>query len=276
MFGKKFFAPVLILIFLLCSCSRSASTGNSDGKSLAERDQSVLSICTALSYQPFEYLGDEGELLGFDMALAMLMAEAMDRRPVFCPMDSDSLLSALNCGLADIALCRLEATDVGRRTADFSDSYITIASAIVTNREYTKVTGTDSLREAEKIAAVYGSYSYEYLRAIGLDNIGEYRNFNQCVGALLRGDAEVMFADTGDAEAFIAEYPEFVIRETDIDRRRFSVAVADGNSELVREINSILAQFRTDGTLLSLRRAYINGDDALRAEYDERLKQYRK
>ena len=77
------------------------------------------------------------------------------------------------------------------------------------------------------------------------------------------------------AEEFVAEYPLFVIKEDDIDRRRYSIAAADGNAKLLREINDVLDEFRTDGTLLDLRRAYINGDNALRDEFDARLENIR-
>ncbi len=270
---KCFSAVMLILAAMLAvSCSEPARLFNSDSKSLAEPDNTVLRIACAPENEPFVYTDPSGELLGFDPSLALLLAERLGMTAAFYPMDREYLADSLNCGLADIAVSALEATDVMRRKIDFSDSYITLASSIVANGGNAEINGEGDLKLARNVGAVSGSLPQKYLTdELGLSNMSAYPNRAELEGAMLRGDIDIMFCDGREAEEFVAEYPLFVIKEDDIDRRRYSIAAADGNTKLLREINGVLDEFRTDGTLLDLRKAYINGDNALRAEFDARL-----
>lgn len=270
---KRFLAAALILsVTLLCACAEPAGLFDSDSKSLTEPDMSVLRIASAPENEPFVYTGRDGELLGFDPALGMLIAERMGLKPVFYSMSENTLLNSLNCGMADIVVSAVEISDDLRRIADFSKSYITIDSSIVTNGNNQEVRDTGSLSSARSVGAVYGTMPYRYLTAeLGLTNISEYRSTNELIGAMLRGDIDVMFCDSRDASAFTADYPLFAVREFGIDRHSFSVAVADGDSQMARRINGIIEEFKSDNTLLNLRRAYINGADELKADFNSRL-----
>ena len=270
---RRFSAVILILAaMLLGACAEPARLFDSDSKSLAARDSTVLRIAAAPENEPFVYTDSDGRLLGFDSALGMLLAERMNMMAAFYPMSENSLLSALNCGIADVAISAIEPTDERRREAEFSESYITLTSSIVTNSGNTSVNNIDDLKTARNVGAVSGSYSCRYLtNELGLANMSEYRSGTELAGAMLRGDIDVMFADSAEAEVFVAEYPMFAIKQDGIDRHRFLIAAADGNSKLIREINDVLDNFRSDNTLLNLRRAYINGDADLRNEFDSRL-----
>ncbi len=267
-------AMFILLIALLCSCSKQLPGGNSDSKSLTERDASVLHIAISVENEPFEYTGDSGEILGFDAALGMCLAEKMGMEAVFYNMKEDFLLSSLSSGIANIALFALEATDYQRRVADFSDSYITLSSSIVTSASNSSVNDTKSLEAASNIGVIYNSSAYKYLKfTLGLSNITEYYNQNAAAEAMLLGDIDVMVTDSAYAEDFAAAHPDFAIRETGINRQSFLIAVAKGNSDLLKKINKILDEFKEDNTLLNLRRAYVNGDAELRADFDARLKE---
>lgn len=271
---RRFSAAVLIsAAMLLCACAEPARLFNSDSKSLTEPDSTLLRIAAAPENEPFVYTDADGTPLGFDPALGMMLAEKMGMTAVFYPMSEDLLINSLNCGLTDIAVSAIEPTDSLRRSAEFSDSYITLSSAIVANGGNGAVNGTSDLKSARCVGAVSGSLSARYLSAeLGLSNMTEYSGLYALEGAMLRGDIDIMFCDSFFAREFTAEYHLFVIKEDNIDRRRFAAAAADGNSRLIREINDILDEFRSDGTLLDLRRAYIEGDAALREQYDSKLK----
>ncbi len=275
---REFLSAVMLILaaMLAVSCSEPTRLFDSDSKSLAEPDPGVLRIACALENEPFVYTDPNGGLLGFDPSLGSLLAERLGMTAAFYPMDQEFLADSLNCGLADIAVSAIEATDVLRRKVDFSDSYITLTSAIVANGGNSEINGAGDLKLARNVGAVSGSLPQKYLTdELGLSNMSEYPNRAELEGAMLRGDIDIMFCDGREAEEFVAEYPLFVIKEDDIDRRRYSIAAADGNAKLLREINGILDEFKADGTLLDLRRAYINGDNALRDEFDARLENIR-
>ncbi len=271
---RRVSAAILILAaMLLGACAEPTRLFDSDSKSLTEPDSTLLRIAAAPENEPFVYTDTSGALLGFDPALGTLLAEKMGMTAVFYSMSEELLINSLNCGLTDIAISAIEPTDSLRRSAEFSDSYITMSSAIVANGGNSAVNGTADLRSALCVGTVSGSLSARYLsEGPGLSNTREYSGLGELEGAMLRGDIDIMFCDSFFAREFIAEYPLFVIKEDNIDRHRFAAAAADGNSRLIREVNDVLDEFRSGGTLLDLRRAYIENDAALREQYNLKLK----
>ncbi len=272
---KRMGAALLIVAAAVfpASCSKPDSLFDSDTKSLTEPDTTSLRVAVAPEEEPFVYTDGDGNILGFDAALSSKLAERFGVTAVFYPMKRDSLADSLNCGLADMALSALEATDVLRRKVNFSDAYITLTSAIVANGGNSEINDTDDLKSAQNIGSIYGSLSLRYLKEeLGLLNVSEYPDRSELEGAMLRGDIDIMFCDSFAAAEFVSEYPLFAIKEDGIDRHRYAVAVARDNTKLLRKVEEVLEEFRSDNTLLDLRRAYINGDDGLRAEYNTGLK----
>lgn len=267
----KLVSALILCVLVCCACSAPDSFLSSDSKPRAEKDNSVLNIAFAADSEPFSYPGENDEALGFDAALCMRMCEELELRPVFLIMPRDELLSAVRCGIADIAVSSLAADDDSRRLTDFTDSYITLSSSIVTNVNNTAVRSTYDLREAANIAVVYGSLSHSYAMEQGLSNISLFKNAGDAKDALLSGAADVLLSDSRTAYELVTENVGFAIRESGIASREYHIAVRDGSSDMLRNINEVLSGFKEDNTLLDLRLAYINGNSGLRAEYDARL-----
>lgn len=262
----------IMYAFILTSCTQQARSSNSDNKALTAKDNSLLRISFTAGYEPFEYTDDSGYYLGFDMALGYKLSESMNRIPIFQNMKSDSLLDSLNCGISDMIISAVEVTDERHQKVDFSDSYITLSSSIITYKDNTDVNNINSLKNAQNVAVVSGSDSGYYLtNNLGLANIKEYRNEAEAELAVLNGTADVLFTDSKIAETFVNQNRRFTIKETNINQRKFCIAVSKGNSDLLRLINEKLNEFKKDGTLYNLRSAYISGNAELRTKFDEEL-----
>lgn len=262
----------IMYAFILTSCTPQTRSSNSDSKALTVKDNSILRIAFTAGYEPFEYIDDLGNYLGFDIALGYKLSESINRMPVFQNMKSNSLLDSLNCGISDMVISAVEVTDEKHQKVDFSDSYITLSSSIITHTENTDVNNINNLKNAQNVAVVSGSDSGYYLtNNLGLANIKEYRNETEAEQAILNGSADVLFTDSKNAETFINRNRRYTIKETNINQRKFCIAVSKGNSDLLRLINEKLNEFKKDGTLFDLRAAYISSNAELRSIFDKEL-----
>lgn len=269
------FASVLILLMTSCisQTPSSLNAGSTDSKSGAERDSSVIFIATQPDREPFEYVDDDGDYGGFDVALAVKLCEELERTPVFVSEYGDSLYDVLNCGTAEMTVSSLVQSDKAKQKVDFTEEYITLSSAIVTNVYDSILINESSLKNAPSVGVVSGSYSAEYASGtLGLTNVTEYRNFDEAKDAFFERSCYALLVDEYLAEEVEQRSTEVVIRQRNIGEVKYSIAVAKGNTELLRILNEKISRFKTDGTLLELRRAYLGGDKELNELFMSEIK----
>lgn len=264
---------LIAVLLVSCGGERQASVGGGDSKSNAERDRSVIYVAVSPDSEPFEYIDDDGDFNGFDIALAMKIGEELERTPVFVNRSREDIFSCLNCGIAEIALSSLESTDAARQKVDFSDAYITLSSSIIKNVYDTRITDLKSLGAARSIGVVQDSLSDKFLSEnTAYANIIKYRDFEAAAQAFEAGEAEALYADSYLAEEYVNSNSE---AETvpGGDKVQYAIAADKGNSALIKQLNEIISRFRRDGTLLDLRRAYLGYNMELNQLFTSEVKQ---
>ena len=82
----------------------------------------VLTVGTNAEFPPFEYVGDDGEPDGFDMALVKAIGEKLGVEVQIEKMEFASLVSSIGSKI-DIAAAGMTVTDERKETVDFTNSY---------------------------------------------------------------------------------------------------------------------------------------------------------
>lgn len=270
----KILLTALLCVFamFLFGCDKNTSY-NSDSKSSIAKDQSVLRIAATAGNEPFEYRDDDGALLGLDMAVGMVLAEEMDKKPVFEDVSYDSLLDGLNTGIYDIVISALVVSDSLKQQVDFTDDYLSLSSSIVVPKNNTDVTDLKSLKKVKSVAVSRDSVSARYLKDhYGLGNLTEYRNAKEAQNALFNKKSDALFTDDNIAKKIISTYPQYKITSSGIAPSKYSIAVQEGNYELLTSINKIINALEGNGVLSEIRAAYIEGDEDLKDLYNTRLR----
>ena len=90
-----------------------------DGDVLAD---GVLTVGTNAEFPPFEYVDDNGEPDGFDIALIKAIGEKLGVTVEVENMEFDSLVSSIGSKI-DIAIAGMTVTDERKGSVDFSDPY---------------------------------------------------------------------------------------------------------------------------------------------------------
>ena len=82
----------------------------------------VLNVGTNAEFPPFEFVGDDGEPDGFDMALIKAIGEKMGVDVVVENMEFDSLVASIGSKI-DVAIAGMTVTEERKNAVDFSDDY---------------------------------------------------------------------------------------------------------------------------------------------------------
>lgn len=102
-------------LFLLAICISLSSCKTKDS-------ENSLHFATSAEYPPFEY-SDHGNIKGFDIDLAKLIAKELGKKAVFDNMQFSTVLPAISSGQDDVAIATITITDARKVNFDFSDPY---------------------------------------------------------------------------------------------------------------------------------------------------------
>ena len=82
----------------------------------------VLTVGTNAEFPPFEYVGDDGEADGFDIALIKAIGEKLGVEVQVENMEFASLVTSIGSKI-DVAIAGMTVTDERKESVDFSDPY---------------------------------------------------------------------------------------------------------------------------------------------------------
>lgn len=80
-------------------------------------------MVTAAEFPPFETRNEAGEIIGFDIDLANMIAEELGMELQIEDMKFDGIIGSLQAGRADMAIAGMNATEERKQNVEFSKDY---------------------------------------------------------------------------------------------------------------------------------------------------------
>lgn len=260
-------AAAMVLSMAACGSTDNSSSDAKDGSAAAETtktsDSDTLVMATNATFPPYEYVDGE-DYKGIDIDIAQAIADAMGKKLEVDDIDFDSIIPAISTGKADIALAGMTVTDERKENVDFSDTYATGVQVIIVPED-SDITGPDDLAD-KMIGVQQGTTGHIYCSdtpengGFGEDHVTAYPNGASAIQALQTGKVDAVVIDNEPAKAFVAENPGLKILDTEYVTEDYAIAVKKGNTELLDQVNEILAKLKADGTLQSIIDKYIKAE----------------
>lgn len=224
------------------------------GGAVACSSDDALNVCTSIPYEPFEYKDSwqDNKVVGFDIDLVELIAKDLGKTPHIIDTDFGAIDSgrALETGECDIAAAALTITKERAEVMDFSQPYynadqglaVIPDNGILSLKDLKgKLLGIQTETTGEAYALEQqAEFGYEIKTYADLGELKEALLFGVIDGAI--GDIPLWNAEADKNPDLLAIYERFITGE------QYGFAVAEGNTDLLDSINSVLDQAKKDGT----------------------------
>lgn len=241
---KKILAAVLALCLLLCFAGCGAKEDN------------VLTMGTNAAFPPYEFVDDDGNIVGIDAEIAKAIADKLDMELEIKDMEFDSLITACAGGSVDVVLAGMTVTDERKESVNFSDTYATGIQVIIVKAD-SDIADVDGL--AGKIIGVQSGTTGDIYCTdeFGQDSVKQYANGALAVEALKNGQVDCVVIDNEPAKAFVAANEGLKILESEYAVEDYAIAIAKENTDLLAKINKAMAELKADGTIDKIVGKYI-------------------
>jgi polar amino acid transport system substrate-binding protein len=235
-------AVVAVMAFAAgCGSSDDDTTGGSGDKGGAP-----LTVGSDIPYPPFEQ-GKSPNYTGFDVELLEAVAENIGRVAEFQDTSFDTIFLDLAQGKFDAVASAATITDEREKTVDFTNPYYLSEQAILVN-EGSDVDSVDGL-SGITVGVQQGTTGQEFLDENG--DAGEVRPYPQgpdAVNALKAGTVDAVVMDIPVAENAVNASSGLEVSAAIPTEEEYGFVVAQGDDELLEELNEGLKETIDDGT----------------------------
>lgn len=238
---------------------------NSESVSGTENEQDpladgVLNVGTNAEFPPFEFVGDDGEPDGFDMALIKAIGEKMGVDVVVENMEFDSLVASIGSKI-DVAIAGMTITDERKNMVDFSDEYYEAVQYVIVLSDSEIASAADL--EGKNIGVQLGTTGDFIVEDIKDATAAQYNKAVDAVNDLLNGRVDAVIVDKNPAQVFGEQFKDEVklfdgeSPEFGFEKEYYAIALPKGDEDLAKSVNDALAELKADGTFDELVTQYI-------------------
>ena len=267
---KRMISIFVIVLFALGSvaCSNAKSEEDKTEKNGWEaiKKAGKLKVATSGTLYPASYHdSDSNELTGYDVEVTREMAKRLNLEVEFIEMAFDGMLSSINNGQADIAINDITATDERREKFAFSEPYkYSYGAAIVRKSDLSGIKNLDDLK-GKKAAGEATTTYMEVAREYGAEEvIYDNATNDQYLRDVSTGRTDIILNDYYTQRLAVAAFPDFDITvHPNIKYNPSSQAILmkKENRELLKEIDKVVKEMKSDGTLAELSKRFYDGAD---------------
>lgn len=256
--GAALTAAALTLLPLFFSCKKAQP------KNLLEKIKAKgeISIATEGVWAPWSYHDEKGDLVGFDIEVAKEMCARVGIKARFVEIEWDRIFECIETGACDIAANGIEVTSERAGTLYFSQPYAYSKTALIVRKDNKKIKSFKDLQGTSSANSPNSTYcdiaeSYGAI-IIAVDSFEETMNLVLENRADSTINSDVSFYDymitNPGAQLKIAEISNIILPVAIPCKREVE------NLPLLAELNKVLTDMHSDGTLSKISLKYFRKD----------------
>ena len=259
---KKMIA-IALAVLMLCACLTACGGAAEEAKKVATLDSvksaGKLTIATSPDFPPFEELNADGSVTGIEIDILNLICEKMGVELEIKQMDFDSVLPGVQAAKYDVGVSGISVTPAREKNVKFTAPYCLAAQAIVVLESSEIKTKADL--DGKKVSVQSGTTAESFC----LENSYEVSAFKanaDAQTAMVNGKVAAWVIDDLTAAEMVAAYnagdPEtkLVILDEAMTTEPYAFAFNMDSGDLVDEINKILDELVSDGTVAGIFEKY--------------------
>jgi ABC-type amino acid transport substrate-binding protein len=233
---------VLAFAVFATGCGGSDS-GNTSGGGGGGGEK--LAVGSDIPYPPFEQ-GKPGNYTGFDVELMEAIAGKIGRTAEFQDTSFETIFRDVAQGKFEAVVSAATITEEREKAVDFSNPYYLSEQAVLV-KQGSDIKGLEDLG-GKTVAAQQGTTGLELAKEkSGASEIRPYPEGPDAVNALKSGTVEAVIIDAPVAANAVEKSGGIEIAEKVPTEETYGIAVAQGDTELLEEINKGLEEVEQDG-----------------------------
>lgn len=218
---------------------------------LADLGGAEITIAIDAAYPPYNYVDENGDIVGWDIDTFITMCSLLNCTPVFEVTTWEGTLIAIANGDFDVAAGGITYTAERDETVDFSQLFQSYDQTLLVAEDEDRFTTVAELLALEdfQVATLVGTTNEITAHEIfGMENTLSLDSFGAAIEAMIVGDADAVVIDRPAADGFVAERGGLkTLPESLMGIEGLAFAFPPG-SDLVEPINAVMDRMIADGT----------------------------
>jgi polar amino acid transport system substrate-binding protein len=209
-----------------------------------EEEANKIIVGTSADFKPFEYVDDNGTIVGFDIELITIILENLNYTVEVKDIGWDPLIESLRVGNIDVIAAGMTITPEREEQIDFSLPYFEAnQSVLVLTESNLTINSTTDLTNLT-IGVQIGTTGQFWVE----DNLGDnvtlkkYDLYIEAVLDLRNMNVDIVILDVPVAQAFADDEDLEVALEIETNEE-YGFGIKKGNTELLNQINQELMNF---------------------------------
>ena len=191
-----------------------------------------------------------GELSGFDIEIAKLIAEALginEEDIEFKETVSANREPFIKAGTVDLVLASYSITDDRRKVVSQAGPYYETGQQLLVREDETSINGPDDLA-GKKVCSVTGSTSIKTVQEKYGAEPAPFSTYTECVQQLLNNSVDAVTTDGAILLGYAAEQPdELKVVGTPFSQERYGIGFAFGDTQMCEFLRDTLQELFDDG-----------------------------
>lgn len=218
----------------------------------------VLTVGTNAEFPPFEFVGDDGNPDGFDIALIKAVGEKLGVEVEVENMEFDSLVASIGSKI-DVAIAGMTIIEERKNMVEFSEPYYDAVQYVIVQAGSDIAAAADL--EGKSLGVQLGTTGDFIAGDVKDATVSQYNKAVDAVNDLVNERVDAVIIDKNPALVFGEKFGEKVSvldgAEFGFETEQYAMAMPKGDSALVSQVNKALSEIKEDGTFDKLVSEYI-------------------
>ncbi len=248
----------LLLVVVLLTTMVASCKPKPKNKLEEIMDAGKIVVGTSADYPPFEFIDENNNFDGFDIALMNEIAKRMGVEVEWQDISFDGLIGALKAGKIDAIIAAMSATPERDQEVDFTIPYLEGSDAILVAEDSDIVIDSPEDMGQYKIGVQSGTIHEQWVDEHLPDaQVSRYERADQAIMDLKSGRIDVVAMDYYAAQAYIQQGGIKMALKANLSGESMAIAVPEGATELKAKLDEIITQLKDEGFIDDLAMKYL-------------------
>jgi len=224
-------------------------------------DRGTVIVANDANYPPQSSVDQAtGELVGFDVDVALKMGEILGLEVQFENPAWETIPAGLNQGKFDVSIGSMTITPERQKALDFTEPYYYTSGQVFVKKGGPQIAGVDDL--AGKTVGVGAATTYyDFLKANSKADVKTYTTDADTFPDLRNGNLDFVMTAGPTGQQAISQGQPFDFSGAPLYYEDLAFAIKKGEGDWLQMLNYAVAQMHEDGSLTAMSEKWYNGLD---------------